>query len=65
MKKEEVEKIAKLRNYIIGFYRSIEGSQSPGAAVMKCSEVAYFCETLVSSADEVLKPYVKFEDEKG
>lgn len=64
MKKEEIKQLAELRNYIIGFYNSIEGSSSAGTAVMKSTDVAYFCESLVSSADDILKPYVSFEDSK-
>jgi len=65
MKKEEIKKLAELRNYIIGFYNSLEGSESPGAAMMKCTEVAHFCETLVESADHILKPYVSFQGQKA
>ena len=65
MKKEEIQKLAELRNYFIGFYNSLEGSQSPGAAVMKGTEVAHFCETLVESADHILKPYVSFQNQKA
>tara|TARA_B100000214_G_C23931126_1_gene610813 strand:+ start:1230 stop:1427 length:198 start_codon:yes stop_codon:yes gene_type:complete len=64
MKNEEIKKLAELRNYIIGFYNTLEGTESPGAAVMKCTEVAYFCETLVNSADDLLKPYVSFQNQK-
>ena len=62
MKKEEVKRLAELRKHIIGFYNSIEGADSAGTAVMKSADVAYFCETLVKSTDDILKPYVSFEE---
>jgi len=64
MKQEEVKKIAELRNYIIGFYKSIEGTESPGSAVMKSADIAYFCESVIRSADDILKPYVSFKNSK-
>ena len=61
MKKTEIEKLAELRNYIIGFYNSLS-RESIGTSITKTSDVAYFCESLVASADDILKPYVSFED---
>ena len=61
MKKSEIERLAQLRNYIISFYNSLP-RESTGTSVTKTSDVAYFCESLVASADDMLKPYVSFED---
>lgn len=59
MKESEIKKLAELRNYIIGFYNSLS-RESPGVSVTKTSDVAYFCESVVNSADDILKPYVSF-----
>ncbi len=60
MKQEDVEMLAKLRNYVIGYYRSLDGGSAPDSSVMKQEDVALFLETVVKSMDEVLSPYVNF-----
>ena len=59
MKKEDIEKIAQLRGYIISYYDQLDRS-SPGVSMTKTAEIAYLCESLVKSVDDLLKPYVNF-----
>ena len=59
MKKNDVEKLAQLRNFIINHYENLERS-SPGVSMTKTADVAYFCESLVASLDDLLKGHVSF-----
>jgi hypothetical protein len=59
MHKNEVEKLAQLRSFIINHYENLERS-SPGVSMTKTAEVAYFCESLVASLDDLLKNHVSF-----
>ena len=60
MNKEDVEKIATLRNFVIGYYRTLDGGTAPDSSVMKQEDVAKFLETLVASMDDLLSPHVNF-----
>ena len=60
MTNEDVQKIAKLREFIIGYYDVLEGKGEP-AAVVQVSQVCGFCETLVKSIDDLLKDHVIFK----
>ena len=60
MTNEDVQKIAKLREFIIGYYGSIEGKAEP-TSVQRTQDVCGFCETLVKSLDDLLKEYVTFQ----
>lgn len=61
MKTTEVQKLAHLRDFIIKEYNTLEKT-SPGTSVTKTSDVAYFCESLVASIDDLLKGHVKFSE---
>ena len=60
MKQEEIEMLAQLRNYIIGYYKKLDGGSAPDASVMKQEDVAIFLESVVKSMDEILSSYVNF-----
>jgi|TARA_R110001583_G_scaffold12088_7_gene53860 hypothetical protein len=60
MNKEDVEKIATLRSFVISYYKKLDGGTSPEASVMKQEDVAKFLETLVASMDDLLSPHVNF-----
>ena len=62
MKNKDVEKLAQLRGYIIDYYKKLDRN-SPGISMTKTAEVAYFCESLVASIDDVVKKYVNFSKE--
>ena len=62
MKNKDVEKLAQLRGYIIDYYKKLDRN-SPGTSMTKTAEVAYFCESLVASIDDVVKKYVNFSKE--
>ncbi len=60
MKEQEVKRIVALREHLINYYNSLEGKREP-SAVTKTSDIAIFCESVIRSADDILKPYVKFQ----
>ena len=62
MKNKEVEKLAQLRGYIISYYEKLDRN-SPGISMTKTQDIAYFCESLVASIDDVVKEYVNFSKE--
>lgn len=61
MTKEDVERLVQLRGYIISYYNQLDRN-SPGISMTKTAEVAYLCESLVSSVDDILKPHVNFSE---
>lgn len=62
MKNKEVEKLAQLRGYVIGYYEKLDRN-SPGISMTKTQDVAYFCESLVASLDSLMENYVNFSKE--
>ena len=60
MKQEEIEMLAQLRSYVIGYYKKLDGGGAPDASVVKQEDVALFLESVVKSMDAVLSPYVNF-----
>jgi hypothetical protein len=64
MDNKEVKRLVELRGYVISFYNSIE---NPGASasMMKSSDVAYTCESIVRSMDDILKKYVSFANNES
>ena len=60
MKEKEIKRLVRLRQHIINYYNSLEGKGEP-SAVTKTSDVALFCESVIRSADDILRPFVKFE----
>jgi len=61
MTQEDIKKLAELRHHIISFYNRLENPAGP-TAMMKTSDVANLCETVVNSMDDVLKQHVSFSD---
>jgi hypothetical protein len=64
MEDKEVKRLVELRGYVISFYNTIE---NPGASssLMKSSDVAYTCESIVRSMDDILKKYVSFKSNES
>tara|TARA_B100000131_G_C17659870_1_gene427713 strand:- start:243 stop:425 length:183 start_codon:yes stop_codon:yes gene_type:complete len=60
MEKDEVRKLAELRNYLIGYYQSLESPEN-STSLTSTQEVAYLCETVIKSMDDLLREFVKFE----
>jgi len=60
MEKDEVMKLAKLRSYLITYYNKLE---NPGnqTSLTSTKDVAYLCETVIKSMDDILKEFVNFE----
>ena len=61
MKKENVERLVQLRDYIINYYNKLDRN-SPGISMTKTAEIAYLCESLISSVDDIIKPHVNFSE---
>ena len=60
MEKDEIKKLAELRNYLIGYYQSLEEPKN-STSLTSTKDVAYICETVIRSMDDLLKEFVKFE----
>ena len=60
MKEKEIKRVIALREFMIQYYGELEGKKEP-SAVTKTSDTALFCESLIRSVDDILRPYVKFE----
>tara|TARA_B100000686_G_C16789846_1_gene977884 strand:+ start:1464 stop:1643 length:180 start_codon:yes stop_codon:yes gene_type:complete len=58
MKKEEIEKIVKLRENIISYYNTLDGNEI--SSIVKQADVAFSLERIISDIDNILKPYVNF-----
>ena len=60
MNQQEIEKIIKLRTYIIECHNSLDG---PGnqSAVVKQTDVAHEYSQLIKMVEDLLNPYVNFE----
>ena len=63
MNKSELNKIVKIRQFIIECYNNLDGLKIDGAntAVVKQSEVGRDYEHIISEIDAVLRPHVSFE----
>ena len=59
MNQKDVQKLLELRAHVISFYNSLENPAGP-TSMMKTSDVAHQCETIVKSMEDVLKKYVNF-----
>jgi len=62
MKPSEISKLVQLRKYVIEAYNSLDGSSSPGTALIKQADVAYTLESVVRSLDDLLNNHVSFAD---
>lgn len=62
MDTKDIKKIAELRDYIIGQYQGLALGPEAPTAVMKQSDVGFTLETIVKSIDDILRPYVNFQD---
>ena len=60
MKTEDVQKLVQLREFVAKFYNELEGKSEP-AAIIQTREVAWFCESVGKSIDDLIKDHVTFE----
>jgi hypothetical protein len=60
MKTEEVQKLIQLREYVAGYYDTLEGKNEP-ASITQTRDVARFCESLGASIDDLIKDHVTFK----
>tara|TARA_Y100000592_G_scaffold84632_1_gene135761 strand:+ start:154 stop:345 length:192 start_codon:yes stop_codon:yes gene_type:complete len=63
MNKSDINKIVKIRQFIIESYNNLDGLKNAGAntAVIKQTEVARDYEHIISEIDSILRPHVSFE----
>ena len=61
MKKQEIDKVIKLRNFLIKEYSTLDGSANPGTAMMKQQDCAYVLSSAIKSIDDILSEYVSFK----
>jgi hypothetical protein len=61
MKKDEIQMLVKLREYVIESYKNLDGTDSPSTAITKQEDVAYTLESVIRSLDDMLKEYVNFQ----
>jgi uncharacterized protein YutE (UPF0331/DUF86 family) len=65
MEKDEVKKLAELRNYVISYYKQLDNNKSTGVdSFTSTKEVASVCETVVKSMDDLLREFVSFKKEE-
>ena len=60
MNNQEVQKLVQLRSHIIDYYTKLEG-RGQNISVTSTKDIAFFCEGLVKSMDQILSSYVNFE----
>jgi len=60
MDQKDVKKLAKLREFVIEYYNKLEAPTS-STSLMNTRDVAYTCETIIRSMDDLLKEHVTFE----
>ncbi len=60
MKKNEVQDLVSLRQFVLEAYNSLEGRNEP-TTVMRVRDVAPTLSTIINSIDDLLRDYVKFE----
>lgn len=60
MKSEEIDMLIKLREYVIGAYKSLDGGEV-NTSIVKQEDVATTLESVIRSIDDILRNYVKFE----
>jgi hypothetical protein len=60
MDKTDAQQLIKLRNYVIGYYKTLDGADSV-TAVVEQKTVAIVLESIIHSLDDLLKEHVKFK----
>jgi hypothetical protein len=61
MEKDVIEKLIKLREFVIKHHRMLDGGSNPGSAIVKQSTVAHVYESTIRSIDALLESHVKFK----
>ena len=61
MKKENIDTLVSLRQYLIDEHDSLDGKSSPKTAIIRQLEVARIIEYTIKQIDALLKDHVKFE----
>ena len=61
MDKDTLEKMVKLREFLIEQHKRLDGGSSPGTAIVKQQAVAWVYESTIRSIDDIIGPHVKFK----
>tara|TARA_Y100001970_G_C14195063_1_gene837546 strand:- start:178 stop:363 length:186 start_codon:yes stop_codon:yes gene_type:complete len=61
MKKQEIDRLIKLRQFVIDYYKTLDGNANPSTAVTLQRDVAAVLESTVRSLEDVLSDYVNFQ----
>ncbi len=61
MDKKTLDKLVKLREFVIEQHKKLDGKTSPGTAIIKQTAVAYVYESTIRSIDDIIRPHVKFK----
>jgi hypothetical protein len=60
MNKNNVDRLVKLRKFLINYYETLDGGQNPSSAVAMQRDIAAILESSIRSVDEILSDYVSF-----
>ncbi len=61
MNKDTLNKLIKLREFVIAQHKKLDGHTSPGTAIIKQSSVAYVYESTIKTIDDIIREHVKFQ----
>tara|TARA_Y100001938_G_C8073030_1_gene424305 strand:- start:1016 stop:1201 length:186 start_codon:yes stop_codon:yes gene_type:complete len=61
MDRDTLDKLIKLREFVIAHHKQLDGRTSPGTAIVKQSSVAHVYESTIRSIDDIIRDHVKFK----
>jgi len=64
MKKNDIDKLVQLREFVIHQYNRLDGRLNPTGAVMKQLDAAVTYEEIVKKLDSILSEHVSFKEDK-
>tara|TARA_Y100000310_G_C20631642_1_gene788965 strand:+ start:786 stop:1010 length:225 start_codon:yes stop_codon:yes gene_type:complete len=64
MKKNDIDKLVQLREFVIHEYNRLDGRLNPTGAVMKQLDAAVTYEEIVKKLDSILSEHVSFKEDK-
>ena len=64
MKKNDIDRLVQLREFVIHEYNRLDGRLNPTGAVMKQLDAAVTYEEIVKKLDSILSEHVSFKEDK-
>ena len=61
MNKDTLDKLVKLREFVISHHKQLDGKTNPGTAIIKQATVAHVYESTIRSIDDIIREHVKFK----